>query len=159
MYIHTWLTARGSTTKQTEIGANTNMAKTYLDSAVGMFFFIKLPLMIKFHMLCSCIINLKSKLSTFGFYSSSREIVFQLHTMNIKKIHIVALIAFPHQVSERSEKMFCWEKFQHNKRQKKLRWKSLWKSSADRPEKKLCKYFDLSCWFGSSDTHNDHTKC
>lgn len=39
MYIHTWLTARGSTTKQTEIGANTNMAKTYLDSAVGMFFY------------------------------------------------------------------------------------------------------------------------
>lgn len=158
MYIHTWLTARGSTTKQTEIGANTNMAKTYLDSAVGMFF-SKLPLMIKFHMLCSCIINLKSKISTFGFYSSSREIVFQLHTMNIKKIHIVALIAFPHQVSERSEKMFCWEKFQHNKKQKKLRWKSLWKSSADRPEKNLCKYFDLSCWFGSSNIHNDHTKC
>lgn len=158
MYIHTWLTARGSTTKQTEIGANTNMAKTYLDSAVGIFF-RKLPLMIKFHMLCSCIINLKSKISTFGFYSSSREIVFQLHTMNIKNIYIVALIAFPHQVSERSEKMFCWEKFQHNKKQKKLHWKSLWKSSADRPKKKFCKYFDLSCWFGSSDTHNDHTKC
>lgn len=73
----------------------------------GNVFFSKLPLMIKFHMLCSCIINLKSKISTFGFYSSSREIVFQLHTMNIKKIHIVALIAFPHQVSERTEKMFC----------------------------------------------------